>query len=280
MVNSETGIIGLIGHPVAHSKSPQMHNASLRNLGLNDIYLAFDVKPENLKDAIQGMRALYFKGCNVTIPHKVNVIPFLDEISEEAARIGAVNTIVNKDGKLIGYNTDGEGYLRSLKEETGFQLQGKRIMILGAGGASRAISYTLSLQPIEGMVLVNRDLNKANALLNELKQTDYHKAITYHELPNEIELVDLIINTTSIGMYPNIKETLIKKEWIQPHHLVSDIVYNPLETKLLQDAKAQGAKIHSGLGMFIYQGVIAFEKWTGITPDPNIMRRVVLDSIV
>ncbi|KXG44993.1 shikimate dehydrogenase [Tepidibacillus decaturensis] len=280
MVNSETGIIGLIGHPVAHSKSPQMHNASLRNLGLNDIYLAFDVKPENLKDAIQGMRALYFKGCNVTIPHKVNVIPFLDEISEEAARIGAVNTIVNKDGKLIGYNTDGEGYLRSLKEETGFQLHGKRIMILGAGGASRAISYTLSHQPIEGIVLVNRDLNKANALLNELKQTDFHKAITYHELPYEMEQVDLIINTTSIGMYPNIKETLIKKEWIQPHHLVSDIVYNPLETKLLQDAKAQGAKIHSGLGMFIYQGVIAFEKWTGITPDTNIMRRVVLDSIV
>ncbi|MFV9510976.1 shikimate dehydrogenase [Tepidibacillus sp. LV47] len=278
-MNSQTQLIGLIGHPVSHSKSPEMHNGMFAKLDLNYVYLAFDVPPSHLKEAIEGMKALKIKGFNVTIPHKVEVMKYLDQVSEEAKQIGAVNTIVNDEGRLIGYNTDGIGYLRSLIEETGVQLKGKRVLILGAGGAARAIGYTIANSPIGQLTIINRDQNKAHILRKSLEQYTKTDVLSIEQMEKGVKEADIIVNTTSIGMAPNIDQSLIKKEWIQPNHLVSDIIYNPLETKLIQEARSQGAQVHSGLGMFIYQGVIAFEKWTGITPDPSYMRLKVIESI-
>ena len=278
-INSQTHVIGLIGHPVAHSRSPQMHNAMFQDLGLNNVYLAFDVAPEQLKAAIEGVRALGVRGLNVTIPHKVNVMNYLDGISPEAKQIGAVNTIVNQGGYLIGYNTDGEGYLRSLLEETGTEIKGKRILLLGAGGAARAIGYTMVTSGIEKLTIMNRDENKAHILQQDLKQYAKTEVLTMAQLENAVKDSDLIINTTSMGMSPNIHHSLLEKQWISPHHLVSDIIYNPLETQMMKDAKEQGATVHGGLGMFIYQGVIAFEKWTGMTPNAIKMKETVLHAL-
>ncbi|OEF99011.1 shikimate dehydrogenase [Vulcanibacillus modesticaldus] len=279
MINSETQLIALIGHPVIHSKSPQMHNVMFEKLGLNYRYIAFDVKKEQLEQAITGIKALNIRGLNVTIPHKVNVMRYLDEISSEAKEIGAVNTIVNQNGILIGYNTDGEGYVRSLIEETGVKLAGKMVLLLGAGGAARAIGVTLSKHSLKEIVIVNRDIEKAKELQRKLGKNIPSSVITTSQIKYFIDKIDIIINTTSVGMYPNTGESLIKQEWISSNHIISDIVYNPIVTQLILDGHQKGAKIHSGLGMFVYQGVIAFEKWTGITPDPRIMRETVLDLL-
>ena len=280
MINSKTKLVGLIGNPISHSKSPQMHNAVFEKLYLNYRYLAFKVEPQHLKQAIEGVKAFEIKGLNVTIPFKVDVMPLLDELSEEAKIIGAVNTIVNHSGKLTGYNTDGEGYLRSLTEETGVELENKSVLILGAGGAARAVGYALSRHPLKNLLIANRGRERAAQLISELSKYTLTEYVPYLSLKAAVEKADVIINTTSVGMYPNIEQTLINKEWITPNHLVSDIIYNPLKTRLIKDAKKQGAKIHTGLGMFVYQGLIAFEKWTGITPDPDLMRKTVLKSSV
>lgn len=279
MTNSETKILAILGNPIIHSKSPIMHNTVFDYLGLNYHYVAFDVKPDDLEKAIEGIRALNICGANVTIPHKIKVMEYLDEISDEAEAIGAVNTIVNQNGKLIGYNTDGEGYVRSLIEETNSDLTEKNIMILGAGGAARAISFTLSKHNVKSIVIVNRNLEKANLLKDKLINNSRVNIIHTDNIRKHINSSDIIINTTSVGMHPNTDQSLIQKQWIKPYHLVSDIIYNPLVTKLLLDAHESGAITHSGLGMFIYQGIIAFEKWTGITPDSEIMRNTVLDSL-
>ncbi len=279
MESKQTEIIGLIGHPVGHSMSPVMHNAMFKELGLNYHYVAFDVQPSQLKEAITGVKALQIKGFNVTIPHKVSILPFLDEISEEAKVIGAVNTVVNLDGRLIGYNTDGEGYLQSLIEETGVFLQDKKIVILGAGGAAKGISYAFAKHPIAKLTIVNRDLEKANQLTDVIKNRISVLSTTYEQLNEVLQEVDIVVNTTSIGMYPNINETILPKDWIKANHLISDIVYNPLETKLLKDAKDQGAMTHSGLGMFVHQGALAFKKWTGYDANPNLMKKIVLEKL-
>ncbi len=278
MINSEIEIIGLIGNPVKHSKSPLMHNTMFDKLDLKYQYLAFNVCRNDLEKAINGIKALNMKGANITIPHKVDVMKFLDEVSDEAGQIGAVNTIVNDDGKLIGYNTDGEGYVRSLIEETAIDLKNKSVMLLGAGGAARAIGYTLSKQNIDSIIVINRSIEKANDLKVLLEKHTSTKIAEIADIRKYINNVDIIINTTSIGLYPSVDLSLIDREWIKPSHLVSDVIYNPLATKLLVDANEKGARIHNGLGMFVYQGAIAFEKWTGIFPDTEFMRKTVIDS--
>ena len=279
MRNKQEGIIGLIGHPVGHSMSPIMHNAMFKALHLNYHYVAFDVQPTNLKEAIAGIRALQIKGLNVTIPHKVAILPFLDEISEEAKVIGAINTVHNVEGRLIGYNTDGDGYIQSLLEETGASLKHKKIVLLGAGGAAKGIAYAFSKHSIGQLTIINRDLNKANQLADLVARNLPVYCSTYHEAEEIIRQADIIVNTTSIGMFPKIEERILEKEWIQPHHLISDIIYNPLETQLLKDAKAKGAITHSGLGMFIYQGALAFKIWTGQEANPALMKKIVLEKL-
>jgi shikimate dehydrogenase len=244
-------------------------------LGLNAAYAAFHIDAGQVKAAVEGIRALGFRGVNVTIPHKIEVMDYLDEIDEHALAIGAVNTIVNNNGRLTGYNTDGIGYVRSLKEEADFTVQGKRILMLGAGGAARGVAYALALEGAAEMWIANRTVEKAVELADSLQGHTRTSGIRYDEIDEIRDQVDLIVHNTSIGMHPNVEEVLIDTSWFHEGLTVSDLVYNPLETRLLREAKARGARAHDGLGMFIYQGAYAFEYWTGVAAPVAAMREVV-----
>ncbi len=280
MISNDRHLIGLLGTPVKHSKSPIMHNSLFEKYGLKYEYIAFNVAEGDLASAVEGLRALNFAGANVTVPHKVAIIPYLDAISPKAAKIGAVNTIVNKDGRLIGYNTDGDGYLTSLLEETNYKLADKRVLLLGAGGAARAIACAISEQKIASLTILNRDIKKAERLQSKIACNISAEIAIIDKIQEYIGAVDLIINTTTVGMSPGIDKSLVPQQLIRSDQMVSDIIYNPLVTRLLQDANEQGATTHSGLGMFVYQAALAFQKWTGIYPDTDFMRETVLAALV
>jgi shikimate dehydrogenase len=277
-IDSNTVMYGVIGDPIKHSKSPVMLNRAFCEAGLNSAYAAFEIPAEKLKDAIYGIRALRFGGMNVTIPHKVDVMAFLDEIDEGAQMIGAVNTIVNQNGKLIGFNTDGIGYVRSLKEETGISIAGKNILLLGAGGAARGIGYALAKEKPAAIWVANRTPERAIGLADDLSLGVDAAGMGLDGIANIKENVDLVVNTTSSGMNPNIDELPIDPSWFHGGLMVSDLIYNPLETKLLREAKSRGAVTHGGLGMFIYQGAYAFEYWTGKPAPAEAMRKAVEES--
>jgi shikimate dehydrogenase len=271
---SQTRLLCLLGHPVVHSKSPLMHNAALAHMGLDFTYLAFDVEPESLRAAVEGLRALKARGWNVTVPHKVAILPYLDELSKEASLIGAVNTVVNEEGRLVGYNTDGSGYLRSLQEETGFLPRGKHVCVLGAGGAARTIALQLALAGAASVTIANRTLSRALLLADEVSRLTPAEAVSMEQLGNR--RFDLMVNATSVGMHPNIESTPLHAACFQPGMIVSDIVYNPAETRFLREAAAAGAVCHGGAGMLVYQGAIAFELWTGKKAPVELMRKAVL----
>jgi shikimate dehydrogenase len=275
LITSHTRLTGLLGHPVSHSMSPQMQNAAFRHLGLDCVYLSFDVKPEHLAGAIQGMRALGIRGLNVTIPHKVDVMRYLDKISPEAELIGAVNTIVNEGGTLVGYNTDGIGYLRSLQEEVGIDLKESAVLIVGAGGAARAIAAQMALIPVKKIWLANRTWERAVAIAEHLAHLTDVQAIRMEEVPDLLPKVGLVVNTTSVGMYPRVDQVPIQTDHIHQGMVVSDLIYNPRETRLLKEAKERGAITHSGIGMFVYQGAESFTLWTGLPAPVDVMRQTV-----
>jgi shikimate dehydrogenase len=275
IIDSQTIMHGLFGDPVKHSKSPLMHNTAFQELGLNAAYAAFQIGPGQLQAAVEGIRSLGFRGVNVTIPHKIEVMDYLDEIDEHAMAIGAVNTIVNNNGHLIGYNTDGIGYVRSLKEEADFSVKGKRVLMLGAGGAARGVAYALAAEGTAEMWVANRTEEKATELADSLNGYTKTYGIRYDQINEIRDHVDLIVHNTSVGMHPNVDEVLVDTSWFHEGLTVSDLVYNPLETRLLREAKARGARAHDGLGMFIYQGVYAFEYWTGVTAPVAVMREAV-----
>ncbi|MCJ8011470.1 shikimate dehydrogenase [Paenibacillus sp. KQZ6P-2] len=278
---SSTGglLLGVIGDPIAHSKSPVMHQAALTALGLPGAYVPMHVKREYVGDAMAGIKALGFRGINVTIPHKLEVIPYLDHLDETALRIGAVNTIVNDNGILTGYNTDGIGYVRSLKEEAVSDLKGKKIMVLGAGGAARGIVYALSLEGTDRIYIANRTADKAEAMAEEWKDLADIRGLSIQELPAILGEIDILINTTSVGMHPKVTETPVDVNHIPEHAVVSDLIYNPLQTRLLAESKRKGCTVHGGLGMFVNQGAYALEYWTGMPAPVAEMRRAVLDSM-
>jgi len=276
MITSKTRMVGLFGHPVQHSLSPHMHNAAFTAMKLEYAYAAFDVLPEQLPAAVEGIRALQFRGVNVTIPHKVAVMSCLDEIDPLAARIGAVNTIVNENGRLIGYNTDGLGYVRSLVEETGLDLTRQRVTLIGAGGAARAVAFTLAEHGVQRIRIVNRSREKAVELAESLRPYTEADAVEQGTMAEAVAEATLLINTTSIGMYPHWDQMPVEADWLRPHQIVSDLIYNPLTTKLLEQAAARGAATHSGVGMFINQGALAYELWTQTTAPADLMREVVL----
>lgn len=267
--NLNTKIIGVIGHPIKHSFSPLMHNISFELSGLNYIYLPFDVPPASLKDAMKGMIALGIKGFNVTIPLKEKVLPLLKDISEEASIIGAVNTVVNDEGMLRGYNTDVHGIVESLNPYKD-ELVGKKACVIGAGGAARSVIYALIRTfKVSEITIVNRTEQTAESL------KEYFSAkMVFHEIkslplvpPDLIETFrdsKLIVNTTSMGMFPNVDDsaTTIQDSFMKGQ-IVFDVVYNPIKTKMLKLAESQGATIVSGLKMFIEQGAKAYELWTG-----------------
>jgi len=277
-IGTDTRVYALIGDPIEHSLSPLMQNLAFRSLGLDCIYLAFRVKPEELGWAIKGVRALGVSGFNVTVPHKVAVIPFLDDVDHSASDVGAVNTVTNRSGRLVGHNTDGSGALAALSDE-GVDLKGKKVVILGAGGAARAIAFATA-HAAGSLVIMNRTTSKAEELSSDLKKR-YRKLIEARKLSNETlseELVDaeVLINATSVGMSPRTEESLVNRHMIRPKTTVFDIVYNPLETKLISEAKAAGAKTIGGAKMLIYQGALSFEIWTGIKAPVDEMLKAVI----
>ena len=275
-ITAQTQFRGVMGHQIAKSKSPHRHNAALTRQQLPFMSLAFDVHPEQLSQAVNGMRALGARGWNVTIPHKVTIMPLLDEVNEDARKIGAVNTVVNEGGRLFGYNTDGAGYLKSLVEETGIRVSEQRVLILGAGGAARGVSYALAQAGAGDIVIANRTWEKAERLRSFLTRMADVKAIRLDEIGNWMNDRTLIVNTTSVGMHPNVQESPLEESMLPEGAVVSDLIYNPPKTTLLKRAENRGCVIHNGLGMFVHQGALAYEKWTGVEPPLDIMRQAVM----
>lgn len=270
---------GVFGDPIAQSKSPLMMNRAFEALGINGIYMAYHVKPHQLRQAVDGIRGLSLRGVNVTIPHKQAVMEYLDEIDEGAKVIGAVNTIVNDAGKLIGYNTDGIGYVRSLKEETGANLAGKNILIIGAGGAARGVAYALAQEGPEQIWIANRTIDKAVELADSLRPYANIAGMGLDGLADIKLKVDIAINTTSVGMHPHIEDRPADPTQFREGTIISDLIYNPLKTRWLREAEQHGCQAHGGLGMFVYQGAYAFEYWTGQTAPVDVMREAVLASL-
>lgn len=279
-MDSHTVLYGVIGDPVRHSRSPVMLNRAFRETGVNGVYAAFHVKPDGLRDAVAGIRALGFRGLNVTIPHKIEVMSCLDRIDESARAIGAVNTIVNEEGALTGYNTDGIGYVRSLKEEAEPDLSGKKIVVLGAGGASRGILWALNRERPAAVLLANRTYEKARQLADGFGTDAGSRvaALRWEDLREACGEADIVVNTTSVGMSPNTEDTPVDPSWLKAGAVASDLVYNPLTTAFLRRAQENGCRIHGGLGMFVYQGAYAFEYWTGKPAPVSAMREEVLAS--
>ncbi|CAB49372.1 shikimate dehydrogenase [Pyrococcus abyssi] len=259
-------VYGLIGKPVSHSLSPVMHNALFRKYGIDAVYVTFEV--EELGKAIDGVRALGISGLNVTMPYKEVVTKFLDELSEDAREINSVNTIINLEGSLIGYTTDGVGARKALERFT--EIEGRNVLILGAGGAGKAIAYELS--KIANIVVLNRTPSKAKSL-----EKFGVKGGSLDELPNYVGWADVLINATSVGMGTN--ESLVPRRLLRRELIVMDIVYKPLKTRLLRDAESVGCRVIDGLWMLIYQGAESFKLWTGIYPDVELMRRVSLERL-
>jgi shikimate dehydrogenase len=283
MINAETKLCGVIGNPVRHTLSPAMHNAAISHLRLDYAYLAFQVKNAELGDTIKGMRALGMRGLNVTIPHKVAVLQFLDELDEMALNMGAVNTIVNDNGKLKGYNTDAGGFLQSLLA-AGFDPQNKKVVLLGAGGAARAVGFALACNKAQITVL-NRgiELEQAILLAQHLSRaaTSEIKALALDEsnLAKALKTADLVVNATSLGMTPNVQHTPVPAHLLKKELVVYDVVYSPLETRLLREAAACGCRTVSGLEMLVRQGALALELWTGQTAPVDVMRNAALAAL-
>ena len=282
-VSGKTKICGIIGDPIEHTMSPPMQNAAYKKLGLDYIYLPFHVRPEQLAQAVDGLRAINVRGFNVTIPHKVSIIPMLDGLDPQAEKIGAVNTVVNEDGELRGYNTDAPGFLRALLEQ-GVEPRGKNIVVIGAGGASRAVSYILA-ENDASLTILNRQLELDWAEhIAELIREDFGKKVRVMELTKDfledaLQGADILVNATSVGMSPAGDVSPVPAELLKPDMYVFDVVYNPVKTRLLREAGEAGARTISGVDMLVWQGVLAFEKWTGQSAPVDIMRKEALKAL-
>ena len=267
-IDSNTKLFAVIGNPVKHSKSPLIHNVALEDKQVNAVYMAFEIK--NVENAIIAMKELGIVGYSVTIPHKIEVMKYLDEIDGLAKSMGAVNTVHNKEGKLIGYNTDCMGAINALKTKT--ELSGKKVYLVGAGGASRAITAGLTSQKAN-IVIFDLDDEKANALAKEFGAQTKKMS----ELDNNC---DILINATPVGMFPKVDASVFPKELLKKEMVVFDVVYNPLETQLIKDAKEVGCETVAGIEMFLEQAYAQFEIWNGINAPKEIMRKVLIQKLV
>ena len=275
-ITGQTKIVGIIGDPIKHSRSPLIHNAAIAALGLDYIYVPFHVQPDSLGAAIEGFKATNVGGINVTIPHKQNVMSYLDEISREATLIGAVNTLIFKDEVIIGENTDAPGFLQAMQEDGLEVPQGGAAVVIGAGGSARAVVVALALAGVRTICITNRTVSRAVALATDLSEKTgisiYGIGLDDSKLPHAVGTSQLIVNTASTSMDVS-HPLLIDPEWLEPQSIVYDIVYTPPETRLLQAAAEKDCHTIGGLGMLVHQGAIAFEKWTGVNPPVEIMRQ-------
>ncbi len=266
-------LFALIGDPVDQSLSPAMHNAAFRALGLNCAYVALRVPERFLLDAIGGIRALGMAGFNVTTPHKIGIVGLLDELDESASLVGAVNTVKNDRGKLIGFNTDGEGALRALKGKIG-PIKRKEVVLLGAGGAAHAIAFSLASAGAR-LTIANRTVPKARAFASTIEQKLGINveviSLARAKLTEALKNADALINATSVGMYPRADQTLVSASMMHRGLIVNDIVYRPLLTRLLREARRAGGRTIDGLGMLVHQGALAFEIWTGKRAPIKVM---------
>lgn len=333
IISGSTKVYALFGNPVTHSRSPLMQNTAFRMLKIDAVYLPFLVNRDGLADAVKAIRVLNLGGVNLTIPHKESVFPYLDEVDEEARMIGAVNTVVNRDGYLCGYNTDAPGFLVSLKR-AGFDLKGKRVVLMGAGGAARAVAVALVLHGVSKIHICDINTKRGEILAHDLCRagagtgTDtIARAETRNEVGSKtgagsgsgseaktragvgsgsdsvtgvgtgavavIDLsddgisfsealrnADLLVNATPVGMYPHHQEKpIVRREQLHPGLLVCDLVYNPLQTRLLEEAAAAGCGVLNGVGMLAHQGALAFQLWTGRKAPVDSMERAVLEAL-
>lgn len=300
MIDGATKVIGIIGNPVGHSFSPIMFNAAFNAMNMNYVYVPFKVEKEDLKYAIRGAKAFGLKGLNVTIPHKQKVINELDKFDIMANLIGAVNTINFKDGKSKGYNTDCMGAIRAIEEVC--DLKNKNVVIVGAGGAARAIAFQIAIEEANNITMINRSSKKAESLIYDIKtllSADYtdnskldditidfsHINLNFDyggldDIANSLKDADILIDTTPVGMHPNTNdEPIATEEMMHSDLIVNDIVYNPLETTLLKEAKKANATIISGIKMLLYQGAENFRIWTGKEAPLDVMEKALLEII-
>ena len=276
-IKGSTNVVGLIGHPVEHSFSPPMHNAAFKKLAMDYVYTAFDVNPKNLEHAIAGAQALGIKGFNVTIPHKIEVMKYLDEIDDVASLIGAVNTIDFKD--LKGYNTDGIGAIKAICEVT--KIKNKNVLIAGAGGASRAISFYIAEYGADRLEILNRNVEKADKLASDISDSGLIDDVNSDSIKNmNLDDVDILINTTPVGMHLNVNDTPIALAGDMHEELaVFDAVYNPNETELLKEAIKANAKPVYGIKMLLYQGAESFNIWTGKKAPIGVMEDALVKTL-
>ena len=281
-ITAKTQLCCLIGNPVSHSLSPEIHNTAFQALSLDFVYLAFRV--ENLKEAISGLRALgNFKGASVTIPLKVEALKYLDEVDDVAKNIGSINTIINEKDKLIGYNSDGSGALKALIS-AGVNPDNKNILIFGSGGAARSIAFTLAMKTKPASLtisgIIKNELKNLVDDLNKKTQTVVKGMLLGNDsLTKSLKNCEVLIHCTPVGMHPKTSESIIPKGFINPDIAVFDIVYNPLKTRLLKEAEERNCKIIPGVEMFVNQAVVQFQLWTGKEPPVEIMKKVVMENL-
>jgi len=275
-INFTPNLTGLFGHPVSENPTVLMIESAFKSLDMeNWRYITLDIPSDDLEQAIDSIRLFKMKGVHLTIPHKVESIHLVDEITKEAEMIGAINTIVNDNGKLIGHNTDGKGFMTSLKKDAKIgDLKDKKAMILGSGGAARAISFELAIAGINSLTIVNRTDKRGLDLVDELQRFD-HINVDFKLWDHDIEIddIDILIQATSIGLYPNKDLPKINYNQLTPTILACDLIPNPAVTPFLKECKRHNLRLLDGLGMLVYQGAIAFELWTKRKPSVNVMKR-------
>jgi shikimate dehydrogenase len=277
MTGSNTSYLAIIGHPISHTLSPKMHEAAFKKLNLKYRYLSFEIPPQNLRKGIEALKFLGFKGFNVTIPFKEKIVPFLDQVSPEAKMIGAVNTVLIENGQLKGFNTDGAGFTASLKKKWNFSPENKTVVIIGAGGAARAVATQLCLDQARSIGIANR--TPAHGFILKKRLNRYFPDIDVVQLPFRgsglkkfIQTSDLLVNTTSVGLSPS-DSILLPSDYFHSRLKVCDLIYNPSVTHFLEMAQKKGCSVLNGTGMLLYQGALAFQIWTGKQAPLQVMSR-------
>jgi shikimate dehydrogenase len=281
LITGKTAVVGIMGDPVEHSLSPPMHNAAFKQLKMDYVYVPFQVKPENLASAINGARSMGIKGLNITIPHKRDVINYLDEIGQAAQLIGAVNTLKFDKNTLTGFNTDGVGAVKAIEEV--IPVKGKKIIIIGAGGAARAVSFQLLFSGAGKVLIANRTRENACKLTADLAE-NFAASVGClgldDKLIEELRDTDVLINTTPVGMHPHEdQKPIVSSDMMHQDLVVNDIVYNPLKTGLIREAEKAGAKTINGTKMLIYQGLESFRIWTGINPSFEVFEAALMKGL-